>query len=108
MTASSSACTPLFLNDAPHSTGNSFMAIVPLRTAARISSVVISVPATYFSMRWSSTSARPSIILSRYSRAGARVPRQDDLGEALDHLVAVLARLLAQVGGDVHDLELLA
>src|SRR5947208_4701273 len=34
MTASSSACTPLFLKDAPQMTGNSVMAMVPLRAAA--------------------------------------------------------------------------
>ena len=68
MTASRRACTPLFLKEAPHSTGNRVMAMVPLRTAARSSSLLMGSPPTYFSMRWSSTSASPSIIFSRYSR----------------------------------------
>ncbi len=45
------------------------MEMVPARTAAFSSAeVIFSVsPPRYFSMRWSSTSARPSIIFSRYS-----------------------------------------
>ena len=69
------ACTPLFLNEAPQITGKSFMLMVPARTAALISAgVIFSLsPPRYFSMRWSSTSARPSIILSRYSLTRSRM-----------------------------------
>ena len=45
MTASSSACTPLFLNEAPHSTGTMNPPTVALRMAWRISSIVSSVAA---------------------------------------------------------------
>ena len=38
MTASSSGCTPLFLNDEPHSTGVSWLESVALRIAALSSS----------------------------------------------------------------------
>ena len=47
--------------------------MVPARTAARISSGLIFSPLRYFSMRWSSTSASPSIIFSRYSFTCSRM-----------------------------------
>jgi hypothetical protein len=61
MTASSSACTPLFLNDAPHSTGTIDPAQVAFRMARWISSSDSSSPARYFSIRASSDSTAASI-----------------------------------------------
>ena len=50
MTASSSACTPLFLNEAPHSTGTMKLPTVAVRIACRISAIVSSSPPRYFSI----------------------------------------------------------
>ena len=53
-TASSMGCTPLFLNADPHSTGTTWLAMVPARSALRRSSAVISSSPTYFSRMFSS------------------------------------------------------
>ena len=60
MIASSSGCTPLFLNADPHSTGTPSFASVARRIARRSSSMVGSSSWTNFSMSDSSWSARRS------------------------------------------------
>ena len=55
-TASSSGCTPLFLNAVPLSTGTTPWLMQALRSAARISSAEISSSPRYFSMMFSSVS----------------------------------------------------
>ncbi len=71
MTASSSDCTPLFLNEAPQSTGT----IQPLQVARRIapwiSASVSSSPAKYFSSRSSSCSIAASIRSCRHFSTSA-------------------------------------
>ena len=68
-TASSIGCTPLYLNADPHTTGKNSTDNVALRIAALSSSIVISSPPKYFSMKSSSNSATASISFSRYSSA---------------------------------------
>ena len=85
MTASRRACTPLFLKEAPHSTGKRVMAMVPLRTAARSSSLLMGSPPTYF---------LHEVVV--------------DLGQPLDHLLAILADEVDHVGGHGARLEFLA
>ncbi len=70
-TASSSVCTPLFLNALPQSTGTIFDSRVPLRTAALSSGTVTSLPSRYFSSSPSSNSAAASSSLSRPSAAAS-------------------------------------
>ena len=71
-TASSSGCTPLFLNAEPQMTGTNAASPLPrtelltrLRSAALISSSVISSPWRYFSRILSSASLTFSISCSR-------------------------------------------
>ena len=54
MTASSSGCTPLFLNDEPHRTGVSWLESVALRMASARRAVGISVSSRIISTRSSS------------------------------------------------------
>ena len=54
MTASSSGCTPLFLNDEPHSTGVSWLESVALRMAATSCGAGISCSSRIISTRSSS------------------------------------------------------
>ena len=68
-TASSSGCTPLFLNAVPVSTGVSLLARVARRMPATSCSSVGSSPSRYSSMISSSASATVSISLSRHSAA---------------------------------------
>ena len=72
ITASSSACTPLFLNEAPQSTGTNSIAIVALRIAWRISATVSSSPARYFSISSSSCSTAASTALWRAASTASR------------------------------------
>ena len=71
MTASSIACTPLFLKALPHSIGTISLAMVRLRMPWRISSSVSGMPARYFSSKSSLASAAASTIFSRHSVAEA-------------------------------------
>src|SRR6185369_9087061 len=64
-TASSSVCTPLFLNAEPVTTGTSFKLMVPARSAFRISASEISSPSRYLCIRSSSMLATASINLAR-------------------------------------------
>ncbi len=64
-TASSMACTPLFLNAEPHSAGTISLARVRMRSPCLISSSVSSPPSRYLSMSSSLASAAASIICSR-------------------------------------------
>ena len=68
-TASSSGCTPLFLKADPVRIGTQCPASVPVRTALRTSSTVISSSPTNFSRMFSSNSDRTSISSARYSCA---------------------------------------
>ena len=71
MTASSSACTPLFLNAVPHMHSTmSFLSARALRPRL-ISSSLSAPPPRYLSVSASSPSAAASIILARYSSASA-------------------------------------
>ena len=72
MIASSSGCTPLFLNAEPQSTGTPSFASVARRMARRSSSIVGSSSWTNFSMRDSSWSASRS---NRSCRAAAAASR---------------------------------
>ncbi len=65
MTESSSACTPLFLNEAPHSTGTILPFTVAARMACCTSSSVSSSPARYFVISSSSCSTAASITSCR-------------------------------------------
>jgi hypothetical protein len=72
MTASSSACTPLFLNAVPHMHSTmSFLSARAFRPFL-ISSSDSVPPPRYLSVSASSPSAAASIILARYSSAWAR------------------------------------
>jgi hypothetical protein len=77
-TASSSGCTPLFLNADPQITGTKVgclssrtEAIVRARSARLISSSPISSPLRYFSSSLSSLSLTFSMSFSRYSAASS-------------------------------------
>ena len=72
ITASSIACTPLFLNADPHIIGTISLAIVRWRSPALISSTVSSPPSRYLFISSSLASAAFSIIFSRHSCAVAR------------------------------------
>ena len=61
MTASSSACTPLFLKEAPQSTGTILPVMVAFRMARMISSSDSSSPPRYFAISSSSCSTAASI-----------------------------------------------
>ena len=65
--ASSSGCTPLFLNAVPFSTGMISPDTVPTRMAVRRSSAVISSSLTYFSRMFSSKDDSTSMSRCRYS-----------------------------------------
>ena len=71
MTASSMACTPLFLNALPQSMGTISLAMVRMRRPCLISSSVKGSPDRYFSSRVSLASAAFSTILSCHSWACA-------------------------------------
>ena len=86
MTASSSGCTPLFLNAEPSSTGVILFSSVPLRSARRIISGVTDSS-------------------SMQVRLGQLVV---ELGDRVDQLVVVLLRLLRELGGNLAGLHLRA
>ncbi len=72
MTASSRACTPLFLNEAPHSTGTMAPEVVAFRMARWISSNDSSSPARYFSSSSSSCSTAASMTSWRAASTRSR------------------------------------
>ena len=71
LTASSIACTPLFLNAEPHSIGTISPAIVRRRRPRLISSAVRSWPSRYLFISSSLASAALSTIFSRHSFASS-------------------------------------
>ncbi len=71
MTASSSACTPLFLKAVPHMHSTTSFLIERWRKPWRISSSESSSCSRYLCMSVSLPSAADSIIFWRYSRASA-------------------------------------
>ena len=81
-------CTPLFLKAEPQMTGNRVIAIVPLRIAALISA--------------DGGGLAPHVLLEQ--DVVARLV--GGLGHLLDHELALLLRLVQQVGGNLLDLVL--
>ncbi len=71
MTASRRGCTPLLRSAEPQYTGVAFPAITALRKPAFSSSMLISSPSRYLSVRASSASAICSSIFARRSSASA-------------------------------------
>ena len=71
MTASSIACTPLFLNAEPHSIGTISLLIVRMRMPFFTSSTESSSDSRYLFISSSFASAAASTILSRHSLASA-------------------------------------
>jgi hypothetical protein len=71
ITASSIACTPLFLNAEPQSIGTISLLIVRSRRPFLISSIVSSPESRYLFIRTSSASAADSTIFSRHSLASS-------------------------------------
>src|SRR5437899_1090341 len=74
ITASSIACTPLFLNAEPQSIGTISLAIVRVRSPSLISSTESSPPSRYLFISVSLASAAFSTIFSRHSLAESRSP----------------------------------
>ena len=71
-TQSSKVCTPLFLNEDPHSIGTTAICTVALRRALKTSSsVIVEGSSKYFSIKASSNSATFSSILSLHSLASS-------------------------------------
>ncbi len=71
MTASSIACTPLFLNALPHSIGTISFLIVRTRNPRLMSSTDRSCPSRYLCVSSSSASAAASTIFSRHFLASS-------------------------------------